>query len=207
MVVSIQSLVLIAVDRFGAVVFPLHSPLIRSKRCPFFILGTWTVAMAVFSPYFLALRLVEYQAGTLAVPFAMKWSLWRFFVTDKLTYFNVCCVCLYSHCWLYFIPSSLSSSSHRRFLASRRSVLTNNVREDQKRNKDGHCYRCSVCTVLGTLHFYQDAKVFFMEQIIPTLWTCTSSEYHIIYVSLKLCHQPMYLFYFQLELSSGLKRL
>ena len=35
--VSIQSLVLIAVDRFGAVVFPLRSPLISSKLCPFFI--------------------------------------------------------------------------------------------------------------------------------------------------------------------------
>ena len=38
--VSIQSLVLIAVDRFGAVVFPLRSPLITSKLCPFFILAT-----------------------------------------------------------------------------------------------------------------------------------------------------------------------
>ena len=33
-VVSIQNLVLIAVDRFGAVVFPLRSPLISSKLCP-----------------------------------------------------------------------------------------------------------------------------------------------------------------------------
>ena len=39
-VVSIQNLILIAVDRFGAVVFPLRSPLIRSKLCPFFILAT-----------------------------------------------------------------------------------------------------------------------------------------------------------------------
>ena len=37
---SIQSLVLIAVERFGAVVFPIRSPLITSKRCPFFILST-----------------------------------------------------------------------------------------------------------------------------------------------------------------------
>ena len=37
LVVSIQSLVLIAGDRFGAVVLPLHSPLISSKLCPFFI--------------------------------------------------------------------------------------------------------------------------------------------------------------------------
>ena len=39
-VVSIQNLILIAVDRFGAVVFPLRSLLIRSKLCPFFIFAT-----------------------------------------------------------------------------------------------------------------------------------------------------------------------
>ena len=58
-VVSIQNLILIAVDRFGAVVFPLRSPLIRSKLCPFFILATWIVAVAVNSPFFFANELVE----------------------------------------------------------------------------------------------------------------------------------------------------
>ena len=58
--VSIQSLVLIAVDRFGAVVFPLRSPLISPKLCPFFILATWILAMAMFSPWLFALKLVEY---------------------------------------------------------------------------------------------------------------------------------------------------
>ena len=57
--VSIQNLILIAVDRFGAVVFPLRSPLIRSKLCPFFILATWVVAVAVSSPFFFAAKLVE----------------------------------------------------------------------------------------------------------------------------------------------------
>ena len=45
--VSIQSVVLIAVDRYRAVVFPLRSPLISSKMCPFFILASWIVAMSV----------------------------------------------------------------------------------------------------------------------------------------------------------------
>ena len=57
--VSIQNLILIAVDRFGAVVFPLRSPLIRSKLCPFFILATWVVAVTVSSPFFFAAKLVE----------------------------------------------------------------------------------------------------------------------------------------------------
>ena len=38
--VSVQSLVLITGDRFGAVVVPLRSPLITSKQCSFFIVAT-----------------------------------------------------------------------------------------------------------------------------------------------------------------------
>ena len=59
--VSIHSLILIAVDRLGAVVFPLRPPLISPKWCPLFILATWVIAVAVISPYLFAFRLVEYQ--------------------------------------------------------------------------------------------------------------------------------------------------
>ena len=67
--VSIQNLILIAVDRFGAVMFPLRSPLIRSKLCPFFILATWIVAVAVSSPHLFANELVESPEGA--------WCVWR----------------------------------------------------------------------------------------------------------------------------------
>jgi len=59
--VSIQSLVLIAVGRFGAVLYPLRSPLISSKLCPFFILVTCIVAMACLCPYLFFYKLVEYH--------------------------------------------------------------------------------------------------------------------------------------------------
>ena len=61
--VSVQSLLLIAVDRFGAVVFPLRSPLISSKQCRYFILVIWIVAMAVHCPYLIALKVVEHPEG------------------------------------------------------------------------------------------------------------------------------------------------
>ncbi|XP_073249919.1 substance-K receptor-like [Porites lutea] len=70
-VVSIQNLILIAVDRFGAVVFPLRSPLIRSKLCPFFILATWIVAVAVNLPSLFAPEFVESPEGTRCV---LKWE-------------------------------------------------------------------------------------------------------------------------------------
>ena len=60
---SIHSLVLIAVDRFEAVVFPLRSPLVSSKMCPFFILATWIVAIAALSPYLSTFKLVENQGN------------------------------------------------------------------------------------------------------------------------------------------------
>ena len=66
-VVSTQNLILIAVDRFGAVVFPLHSPLIRSKLCPFFILATRMFAVVFISPDLLAFELVEYPEGVWCV--------------------------------------------------------------------------------------------------------------------------------------------
>ena len=63
--VSAQSLILIAVDRFGAVVFPLRSPLIRSKLCPFFILATWIIAIAVNSPLLFVNKLIDSPEGLL----------------------------------------------------------------------------------------------------------------------------------------------
>ena len=69
--VSVQNLILIAVDRFGAVVFPLRSPLIRSKLCPFFILTTWIVAVAFHSPDLFTYELVENPKGASCVT---KWK-------------------------------------------------------------------------------------------------------------------------------------
>ena len=57
--VSIQSLILIAVDRFVAVVFPLRSPFISLKMCPFVILATWIVATASSLPMLAAYSSME----------------------------------------------------------------------------------------------------------------------------------------------------
>ena len=46
---SIQSLILITVDRFGAVVVPIRSPLISKKHCSFLIIASWIVAVAAYS--------------------------------------------------------------------------------------------------------------------------------------------------------------
>ena len=55
--VSIQSMVLIAVDRFGAVLFPLRSPLISLEPSFFLILVSWIIAMAGIAPFVLEPKL------------------------------------------------------------------------------------------------------------------------------------------------------
>ena len=62
--VSIQSLVLITVDRYAAVVVPLRAPLISRKVCRCLIVGTWILAAAFWSPYLFTFNLVEYQEKT-----------------------------------------------------------------------------------------------------------------------------------------------
>ena len=56
--VSIQSLVVIAIDRHRGVVYPFHSPLITSKVCKAIIPIIWIVAIGLHSTYFYTVRLV-----------------------------------------------------------------------------------------------------------------------------------------------------
>lgn len=63
-VVSIESLVLIAIDRFIAVVYPLKATLITSKLRLTCILCTWIVAVAVNAPYFYTFRLFPMEDRT-----------------------------------------------------------------------------------------------------------------------------------------------
>ena len=67
-VVSSQSLVLIAVDRFGTVVFPLRSPLISLNKYRFFILATWIIAMVVRCPILFFFKVLEYPDRLVCTP-------------------------------------------------------------------------------------------------------------------------------------------
>ena len=60
---SVQSLILITVDRFGAVVVPIRSPLISKTHCPFFIIASWIVAEAADAPYLFSFKLTEHPGG------------------------------------------------------------------------------------------------------------------------------------------------
>ena len=56
--VSIQSLVVIAIDRYRGVVFPFRPPIITFKVCKVVIAIIWIVALGVHGTYFYTVRLV-----------------------------------------------------------------------------------------------------------------------------------------------------
>ena len=58
--VSIQTLVLIAFDRFYAIIFPLRQGLMTHKVCRFAIALTWIIPIGLFSPIFYTAKLDEY---------------------------------------------------------------------------------------------------------------------------------------------------
>ena len=63
-IVSVESLLLISMDRLVAVVFPLKTKLISSKVRVICILCTWIIATAVYAPYFYTFRLFPYGNGS-----------------------------------------------------------------------------------------------------------------------------------------------
>ena len=94
MVVSIQSLVLITVDRYAAVVVPLRSPLISRKVCRCLIVGTWILAAAIHSPLLFTFNLVENQekkwcVNQWQVTFGEKISIGIYFLSASILFFYI----------------------------------------------------------------------------------------------------------------------
>ena len=135
LMVSVQSLVLIAVDRFGAVVFPLRSSLISSKLCPFFILATWIVAMATMSPYLFAFKLLEYPGGLSCTlqwneVFGESFSLTNFMLALNVVIFHIPLVLIAAlYIIIYFklksqtIPGEQSVNARQQRVRRERNVL------------------------------------------------------------------------------------
>ena len=140
---SIQNLILIAVDRFGAVVFPLRSPLIRSKLCPFFILATWVVALAVSSPLFFAAKLVE-NSGRKQCDSTAGWKE-AFGESSSYPEFKLVIYILFIYIPVLLLVilslSSLSNSRNRYTQVNIRPTLNDNEKEETE--------TCLICLLLS----------------------------------------------------------
>ena len=150
----IQNLTLIAVDRFGAVVFPLRSPLIRPKLCPFFILAAWIVAVTVSLPDVFTYELIENPEGARLCVSKRK-KVFRGSSSRASFILAICILFVYIPVLLLVIlysiiliklktqvhPGEQSANTQQQWQRRNRKVSASNV----------HRYRNSVCAFLVTL--------------------------------------------------------
>ena len=166
--VSIQSLVLIAVDRFGAVVYPLRSPLISSKLCPFFILATWIVAMAIHSPYLLAFKLVKHRGGLVCI---FLWNEAFAESTFRQNYFASLVVIL---CFVPLVLITILYIIIYLKLKSQKSPGEQSVNAGQQRQqRERNVLKMAIAIVLGfAVCFLPFAINLDLFLFAPDIWSC-----------------------------------
>ena len=200
--VSIESLVLIVVDRFGAVVFPLWSPLISSKPCTFFTFASWIIAMAVISPYFVAYKLVEYADGEFSCE--LQWND-AFGEASSIENYYIALYVVFN-----FIPFALLTILYSIILIK---LKTNHPgkpsanAEQQRAKRNRSVLKMAIAIVLGFVLCWVPWSV--INLLIVLAWDsrlpCAIVHYYdiasVVHGLVKLCHQSFYLLYFQRKLS------
>ena len=204
--VSIQSLVWIAVDRFGAVVFPLRSPLISSKRCPYFILVTWIVAMAICTPYVFANKLVEHPGGFECVGlwielFQVSSSFENYMlamfaggICTPLVFIAILYTIIYVKLKTQAIPGEQSANARQQRVKRERNVL-----------------KMAIAVVLGfAVCFLPFSIVFFLVHLASDTWSCGFIYFAIVAQGMFLANcaiNPCICFLFSKNYRQGLRNL
>ena len=166
--VSIQSLVLIAVDRFGAVVFPLRSPLISSKLCPFFILATWIIAIAFYSPYLFAFKLFEYPGGLVC------WLGWKevFGETSSSVYYTVSILIIIDLLPLVFI-AVLYITIYIKLKSQKIPGEQSANAGKQRQQREQNVLKMAIAIVLGFAVCWLPYVIFWFLRIFASdIWSC-----------------------------------
>ena len=205
-IVSVQSLILIAVDRFGAVSIPLRSPLITPRLCPFFILATWVIAMAYHSPYLFVHKLVEYQEKLTC---KILWketfgdsSLANYFLAGFIVFIYLPIVLL---AMLYFnILVKLRSQVHP-------GEQSTNV-EEQRTRRNKSVTKMAIAIVLGFVICWVPFNVSLLLQMFAWNFSIPCSAVHYVTFTLYLAYtncaiNPLICFTFSSNYRQGLKRL
>ena len=206
--VSIQSLVLIAVDRFGAVEFPLRSPVISSKLCPFLFLAIWIMAMAVASPYLLAMKLFEYAGGFAC---GMYWndafgeilsfenysvSLWVVFIFIPLVLIAILYIIVFLKLKSQRIPGEQSA----------------NTEVDQRHQREWKVLKIAIAIVLGFAICWLPYFIIYLPVLFPSTFMM-SCDFHYFYsvasltVSANWAINPCICFIFSGNYREGLNSL
>ena len=206
-IVSIQSLILIAVDRFGAVVFPLRSPLISSKLCPFFIFVSWIIAMAVFSPYLIAKKLAKYP-GQLHCE--LQWS--ETFGKSSFPKYVISV-----NAALFYIPLfSLALLYTIIFIKLRSQKIPGEqsaIAERQRLERNRNVLKMAIAIVLGFALCWVPYSIIGTLKLLSSdsAWRCITRDHWFIVVwmmALSNCAiNPLICFIFSANYRNGFKRL
>ena len=181
---SIQSLVL---------VYPLRSPHISSKLCSFFILATWIVAMAIYSPSLFAFKLVEHLERRVCIvdlnEIFGEFSSFANYVTSYMVVFG----------FIPFVVIAILYIIIYLKLKTQKSPGEQSVNAGQQRqHRERNVLKMAIAIVLGF-------AVCFLRPVcfghVVSVWLPVLSLCCLIYGSRKLCHKSLHLFYFQQKLS------
>lgn len=205
--VSVQSLVLIAVDRFGAVVYPLRPPLITSKLCCFLIVATWIISFGIYSPYFLGSHLVMYPDGILLCQTLYREVLNEVFVsftydTVVLTLFR--CIPLVLIAIVYIV---IYLKLKRQKIPGERS--TNNG--DQLRKRERNVLKMSIAIVLAFAICLLPLSIFkIVVNYVPIVRSCGWDHFELtcyVLANSNCAVNPCICFIFSRNYCQGLKSL
>ena len=121
--------ILITVDRFGAVVVPIRSPLIRKRHFPFFIIASWIVAVAAYSPYLFSSKLIEHPGGTRCTRQTLPTNIYQHLAVSTAFFYTpfVLLIILYSIILIklkqHVHPGEQSANAEEQRLRRNRNVL------------------------------------------------------------------------------------
>ena len=206
-IVSVQSLILIAVDRFGAVSFLLRSPLITLRLCPFFILATWVIAMAYHSPYLFVHKLVEYQ-GKLTCK-----MLWKETFGDSSSLANYF---LARFIVFFYLPIVLLAMLYSKIFVKLRSQAhpgeQSTNAEEQRTRRNNSVLKMAIAIVLGFVICGVPFTVSVLLQVFAWNRSIPCSAAHYVTFTRFLAYtncaiKPLICFTFSSNYRQGLKRL
>ena len=204
--VSVESLVLIAVDRFGAVVFPLRSPLISSKLCLFFILATWIVAIAVNSPEFIARELVVYPEKLVCERH------WNEVFGESLSSENYIMFCIVVFRFIPFLAIAILYITIYLKIKSQKIPGEQSANAGQQRQqRERNVLNMAIAIVLGLAVCWLPFAIFWCIFIFTeTVWSSCGEPYYAYAVMLALANcaiNPCICFIFSRNYRNGLKDL
>ena len=174
--VSTQSLIIIAVERFLAVVYPLKTRRITVKSRRLVIASTWVIAMAFHSPYLYTMELVKNENNETMCQ-QSKWFLDKelFYGYNVFLFFILFVIPIVAVSILYpiiFIHLRLDKmSAHRSTRGDKRS-----------RRRNINLLMLAVATVLAlSISWTGYITIFFQELFVPETLPQCSYSFKVVY--------------------------